>query len=130
MTDIARDRILQRLHKAAAQAPDLPPTACLPIAAYDRAQRLERLTTLMSAMRTQIEVTTARDWLDRLREIMAFIQRVDWAAGDDIEEAVSVYVANIGMGEAPCFDHLMVVGKPAGSIVTPELAAKEVAGDE
>ena len=70
MTDIARNRILQRLHKAAAQAPDLPPTACLPIAAYDRAQRLERLTTLMSAMRTQIEVTTARDWLDRLREIL------------------------------------------------------------
>jgi L-lactate dehydrogenase complex protein LldG len=70
MGNIARDRILRRLHKAAAQAPDVPATACLPIAAYDRAQRLERLTTLMRAMRTQIEVTNSRDWVDRLRAIL------------------------------------------------------------
>jgi L-lactate dehydrogenase complex protein LldG len=70
MADIARDRILQRLHKAAAQAPDIPPAACLPIAAYDRAQRLERLTTLMSAVRTQIETASSRDWVDRLRAIL------------------------------------------------------------
>jgi L-lactate dehydrogenase complex protein LldG len=70
MADTARDRILQRLHKAAAQTPDVPPTACMPIAAYDRAQRLERLTTLMRAMRTRIEVTNSRDWVHRLREIL------------------------------------------------------------
>ena len=70
MTDIARDHILQRLHKAAVQAPDIPPAACLPIAAYDRAQRLERLTTLMSAVRTQIETASSRDWVDRLRAIL------------------------------------------------------------
>jgi L-lactate dehydrogenase complex protein LldG len=70
MADTARDRILQRLHKAAAQAPDLPPTACLPIASYDRAQRLERLTTLMGAVRTQIETANSRDWIDRLQTIL------------------------------------------------------------
>jgi L-lactate dehydrogenase complex protein LldG len=70
MSNAARDHILQRLNQAAVQAPDLPPTACLPIASYDRAQRLERLKTLMSAMRTQIEITTAREWVDRLKVIL------------------------------------------------------------
>lgn len=70
MRSAARDRILQRLHQAAEQAPDLPPTACLPIARFDRTQRLERLTTLMSAMRTQIEMATSGDWIDRLQAIL------------------------------------------------------------
>jgi L-lactate dehydrogenase complex protein LldG len=70
MSDIARDRILRRLHKAAVQAPDVPPTACLPVETYDRAHRLERLTTLMSAVRTEIEVTNSRDWVDRLQAIL------------------------------------------------------------
>jgi L-lactate dehydrogenase complex protein LldG len=70
MSNAARERILQRLHKAAAQASTVPPSACLPIATYDRAQRLERLVTLMSAMRTQVEVTTAQDWIGRLQAIL------------------------------------------------------------
>lgn len=70
MVDTARDRILRRLHKAATRAPDVPPVACLPIATYDRIQSLERLTTLMSAMRTQIEVTHSRDWVDRLQAVL------------------------------------------------------------
>jgi L-lactate dehydrogenase complex protein LldG len=70
MADTARDRILQKLHKAATQTPDIPPTACLPIATYNRAQRLERLATLMSAVRTQIEVTNSREWVDRLRAVL------------------------------------------------------------
>ncbi|MGA8181612.1 MAG: lactate utilization protein [Desulfobacterales bacterium] len=70
MDNRARERILRRLHKAAAQAPDIPPAACLPIATYDRAQRLERLTALMSAMRTHIETGSSRDWVHRLQEIL------------------------------------------------------------
>ncbi len=70
MADIARDRILRRLRMAETRAPDIPPTACLPVATDDRAQRLERLTALMSAMRTRIEVTHSRDWVDRLRAIL------------------------------------------------------------
>jgi L-lactate dehydrogenase complex protein LldG len=70
MSDTARERILQRLHKAAPQPSPVPPAACLPIAAYDRAQRLERLVTLMRAMRTQVEVTTAQDWIGRLQAIL------------------------------------------------------------
>jgi L-lactate dehydrogenase complex protein LldG len=70
MADITRDRILKRLHKAAAQAPDISPVACLPTAAYDRTHRLERLITLMSAMRTQIETANSRDWVDRLQAIL------------------------------------------------------------
>jgi L-lactate dehydrogenase complex protein LldG len=70
MPDIARDRILKRLHEAAAQAPDIPPAACMPVAAYDRAQRLERLTTLMNAVHTQIETANSRNWVERLRAIL------------------------------------------------------------
>ncbi len=70
MSNAARERILQRLHKGAPQVSPAPPAACLPIAAYDRAQRLERLVTLMRAMRTQVEVTTAQDWIGRLQAIL------------------------------------------------------------
>jgi L-lactate dehydrogenase complex protein LldG len=70
MADIARNRILRRLHKAASQAPDVPPTACMPVATYDRAQRLQRLTTLMSAVRTRIETANPRNWVDRLQTIL------------------------------------------------------------
>lgn len=70
MSSAARDRILQRLHQASALAPEVPPTACMPIAAFDRAQRLERLAELMRAMRTQVEVTTSREWIGRLQSIL------------------------------------------------------------
>ncbi len=86
MSSAARDRILQRLHKAADQTPNLPPTACLPIATYDRAQRLERLTTLMSAMRTQIEVAGPRDWIDQLQAILSKrgLKRLLYSPGTDL----------------------------------------------
>jgi L-lactate dehydrogenase complex protein LldG len=93
MADIARDRILQRLHKAAPQAPDVLPTACLPVATYDRTQRLERLTTLMSTMRTQIEVTNSRDWVFRLqavlknRKLKSLLYSPDTAMGRELTTA-------------------------------------------
>lgn len=70
MPDTARDRILGRLHHAAAQAPEVPAATCLPIAVYDRGQRLERLKSLMSAMRTQVEITTSGDWVQRLQAVL------------------------------------------------------------
>ncbi len=70
MSSAARERILQRLHQAAALAATVSPTACIPLAACDRAQRIERLADLMRAMRTQVEVTTPRDWIGRLQSIL------------------------------------------------------------
>lgn len=70
MPSDARDRILQRLHRAAGRTPEAPATACLPVATYDRDQRLERLVTLMSAMRTQIETTTEPQWPERLKTLL------------------------------------------------------------
>jgi L-lactate dehydrogenase complex protein LldG len=70
MTDIARSRILRRLYKAAAHAPDVHPAACMPVATFDRAQRLERLTALMRAMRTQIEITDSLNWIHRFQAML------------------------------------------------------------
>ena len=70
MSSAARDRILQRLHSTAEPAPTVPPTACLPIATYEPALRLERLVTLMRGMRTQIEEATSRDWTERLKDVL------------------------------------------------------------
>jgi L-lactate dehydrogenase complex protein LldG len=70
MSSAARDRILQRLHMAAARTAAEPPAACLPIATYDRAQRQQRLVSLMSAMRTQVEVTSPQDWIARLQAVL------------------------------------------------------------
>jgi L-lactate dehydrogenase complex protein LldG len=70
MTSTARERILQRLHAAADRTPPAPSTVCMPIATYDCAQRQERLTSLMSAMRARIEIASRQNWVNRLRFIL------------------------------------------------------------
>ena len=70
MSSPARDSILHRLWQAVEREPECPATTCLPVASYDPSQRLERLISLMSAMRTRVEKTTAGNWADRLKAIV------------------------------------------------------------
>jgi L-lactate dehydrogenase complex protein LldG len=63
------------------------------MATYDRAQRLERLMTLMSAMRTQIEVIHSLDWVNRLQEVLknrnlkSLLYSSETAMGRELEAA-------------------------------------------
>lgn len=69
MSDTARDRILDRLRRAPRQ--ELPrPAAAAPAAAPEPGVRVARLKSLMEAMRAEVHVVPAADWLPRLKEIL------------------------------------------------------------
>lgn len=66
----ARDRILERLKTSGTHlttVPDAPPKA--PQAPLDQDAKIERLSTLMTAMRTEIHVVEAANWGTRLAEL-------------------------------------------------------------
>jgi L-lactate dehydrogenase complex protein LldG len=71
MTDqTARNRILERLKASGTHlttVPDAPPPA--PQEPLDQDAQRERLTKLMSAMRTEIHVVEAADWVAKLKEL-------------------------------------------------------------
>ena len=65
----ARDRILARLHASGTQetvVPDVPMPAALSL---DRDEKIERLATLMSAIRTEIHLVERGAWQDKLIEL-------------------------------------------------------------
>ena len=69
MSDTARDRILDRLRRAPRS--ELPrPAAAAAAAAPQRAAMLARLKSLLEAMRAEVHVVPAADWLPRLKEIL------------------------------------------------------------
>jgi L-lactate dehydrogenase complex protein LldG len=71
MNEKARERIFARL-KAADRRPlqDGPQAEAMPAKTYSRQEKIENLQRLMEAMRTEIHVTDAANWLDKLEEIL------------------------------------------------------------
>jgi L-lactate dehydrogenase complex protein LldG len=71
MSEQSRDRIFARLKSAAgtAAAPvvQLEP---LPKVEYSHEEKIEKLKTLMEAMRTEVHITTEQDWPDLLDDIL------------------------------------------------------------
>jgi L-lactate dehydrogenase complex protein LldG len=70
MNDTARNRILERLRSAPRQdaaRPDIPDAAA---GDSDRGARVARLKSLMEAMRTEVHVLSAAEWIPRLREVL------------------------------------------------------------
>jgi L-lactate dehydrogenase complex protein LldG len=71
MSEQSRDRIFARLRSAAATA--TAPVARLkplPTVEYSHSEKIERLKTLMEAMRTEVHITREPDWLDLLEDIL------------------------------------------------------------
>jgi L-lactate dehydrogenase complex protein LldG len=65
----ARERILARLHASGTEqttVPDAPPP---PDLFLDRDARIERLATLMAAIRTEVHIVDADGWSDKLKEV-------------------------------------------------------------
>jgi L-lactate dehydrogenase complex protein LldG len=70
MTDTARDRILDRLRRAPRR--ELPrPAGAAAAAAPAHEVRVARLKSLMEAMRAEVHVVPAAEWLPRLKEVLA-----------------------------------------------------------
>ena len=71
MNEGSRDRIFSRLHAATRQAtaPVLQPPG-MPVKTYSQKQKIERLITLMKAMRTEVHIVGAETWLDAVEDVL------------------------------------------------------------
>jgi L-lactate dehydrogenase complex protein LldG len=71
MSEKARERIFSRLYAAKRQPlTDGPQAADMPVKTYNRQERIENLKRLMEAMRTEVHITGAANWLDTLKEVL------------------------------------------------------------
>ncbi len=71
MSEQSRQRIFARLTAGSRQtpAPTRPPDP-MPEKIYSRAEKIEKLKTLMEAMRTEVHVTDAQNWVHKLEQIL------------------------------------------------------------
>ncbi len=71
MNSSSRDRIFSRLFAASEQATEyVPESACLPIENFSNREKIEKLKTLMEAVRSEVHVVSRETWVDRLKEIV------------------------------------------------------------
>ena len=71
MSEASRDRIFSRLQAATRQSPapvSQPPG--LPIKRYNQKEKVEKLKTLMEAMRTEVHFTSAKNWVSTVQDIL------------------------------------------------------------
>ena len=70
MSDTSRDQILNRLHAALGEQPQvIPEPADLSLESLDRLQKIDKLKNLMEAMRTEVHVVEDQDWTTHLRDL-------------------------------------------------------------
>jgi len=92
MSDQSRERIFARLAAGSQQAskPTVKPDP-IPAKTYNPAEKIERLKTLMEAMRTEVHITDAQNWIDQLgeivkqRELKSLVYPPQTALGDALE---------------------------------------------
>ena len=65
----ARERILARLHASGTEQTEIPEAPLPPALSLDRGARIERLATLMTAIRTEVHMVDAKSWTDKLKEL-------------------------------------------------------------
>jgi len=71
MSDPSRDRIFSRLRAAADRAAEvLPQSACLPIESFSNREKIDKLKNLMEAVRSEVHVVEAKNWINTLKEIV------------------------------------------------------------
>ena len=71
MSEQSRLRILSRLAAGSRQASaPIPLPDPIPVKTYSRTEKIEKLKTLMEAMRTEVHVTDAQNWIHKLEEIL------------------------------------------------------------
>ena len=71
MSEQSRERIFARLKSAAGiAASPVAQAEPLPKVEFDYQEKIEKLKTLMEAMRTEVHITSEQDWTDLLQEIL------------------------------------------------------------
>lgn len=92
MSDQSRDRIFARLRAGSQQASEpIAKPAPIPTKSYNRAEKIETLKTLMEAMRTEVHITDAQNWIHQLaailkqRKLKSLVYPPQTALGDALE---------------------------------------------
>ena len=97
MSEGSRDRIFSRLHAATRQAstPLLPPPG-LPIKTCSQKEKIEKLKTLMEAMRTEVHTIGAENWKTALENILTKrkIKSLLYAPRTEIGQALELKIKN------------------------------------
>ncbi|MFC1881134.1 lactate utilization protein C [Thermodesulfobacteriota bacterium] len=92
MSEQSRQRIFARLAAGSRQAsaPGAQPKP-MPVMTYSRPEKIEKLKTLMEAMRTEVHITDAQNWIHKLKEILkhrelkSLVYPPQTALGDTLE---------------------------------------------
>ena len=71
MTDAARESILTRLRDATRYTTAAPEPVCLPIESFGRPERIQKLKSLMEAVRSEVHVVAGQDWVRALADILS-----------------------------------------------------------
>jgi len=94
MNDASRAQILNRLHAATKQQPvEAPEAAGLPGEAFSRDEKIEKLKSLMEAVRTEVHIVGAPDWTALFKEILikrdvkTLLYAPDTTLGDRLQKA-------------------------------------------
>ena len=111
MSEPSRDRILGRLH-GAGKLVSAPAAAAseLPFEKLDRNEKIGKLKALMEAVRTEVHVIEARDWLEPLkgilnkREIKTLLYAPQTAIGDALQKKWPGENENAGLPELVAYD--------------------------
>ena len=92
MSEQARQRIFARLAAGSQQASTpAPQPEPMPVMTYSRPEKIEKLKTLMEAMRTEVHITNAQNWIHKLEEILkhrelkSLVYPPQTALGDTLE---------------------------------------------
>ena len=111
MSEPSRDRILGRLHGAGKLVSAPAPAASeLPFEKLDRNEKIGKLKALMEAVRTEVHVIEARDWLEPLkgilnkREIKTLLYAPQTAIGDALQKHWPGEGENAGLPELVAYD--------------------------
>ena len=94
MSNTSRDQILNRLHAAIGKQPQvIPEPADLPQESIDRSQKIDKLKTLMEAVRAEVHVVEHQDWIPPLKVILkkrglkTLLYAPGTAVGDRLQKA-------------------------------------------
>jgi len=101
MSEQSRQRIFARLaagsRQASAPAPQPEP---MPVMTYSRSEKIEKLKTLMEAMRTEVHITDAQNWIHKLAEILKLreLKSLVYAPQTALGDALESHWENDGSG--------------------------------
>ena len=84
---------MSNIRAAAGAGSEVPATACLPIATYGPQEKIDRLKSLMEAVKTEVHVVSKKDWptvvksVLRQRKLKTLLYAPETALGPELEKA-------------------------------------------